>query len=56
MKMLHSNLRDNPPVPKTPVVFRRGATVVILCRNTEKAEAAAEEIRKETKGDVVVHK
>jgi len=35
---------------------RRGATVVILCRNTEKAEAAAEEIRKETKGDVVVHK
>jgi len=35
---------------------RRGAKVVILCRNVEKAEAAAEEIRKETEGDVVVHR
>merc|ERR1719430_3002865 len=35
---------------------RRGAKVVILCRNVEKAEAAAEEIRKETEGEVVVHR
>lgn len=34
---------------------RRGAKVVILCRNVEKAEAAAEEIRKETEGEVIVH-
>ena len=27
-----------------------------MCRNVEKAEVAAEEIRKETKGEVVVHK
>lgn len=35
---------------------RRGAKVVILCRSTERGEAAAEEIRKETKGEVIVHK
>jgi len=35
---------------------KRGAKVVMLCRNVEKAEAAAEEIRKATEGEVVVHK
>jgi len=35
---------------------RRGAKVVILCRNVERGEAAAEEIRKETEGEVVVHR
>lgn len=35
---------------------RRGAKVVMLCRNIEAAEAAAEAIRKETEGEVVVHK
>ena len=34
----------------------RGAKIVMLCRNIEKAETAAEEIRKETAGEVVVHK
>ena len=35
---------------------RRGAKVVILCRSAERGEAAAEEIRKETGGEVVFHK
>lgn len=35
---------------------KRGAKIVMLCRNVEKAEEAAEEIRKATEGDVVVHK
>merc|ERR1719412_1832737 len=35
---------------------KRGAKVVMLCRNIEKAEEAAEEIRKATEGKVVVHK
>ena len=35
---------------------RRGAKVVMLCRSTERGEAAAEEIRKETQGEVIVHK
>jgi len=35
---------------------RRGAKIVMLCRNVEKAEAAAMEIRKVTEGEVVVHK
>merc|ERR1711971_228262 len=35
---------------------KRGAKVVMLCRNVEKAEQAAEEIRKATEGEVVVHK
>lgn len=35
---------------------KRGAKVVMLCRNVEKAEEAAEEIRKSTEGEVVVHK
>jgi len=35
---------------------RRGAKVVMLCRSTERGEAAAEEIRKETEGEVIVHK
>jgi len=35
---------------------KRGAKVVMLCRNVEKAEEAAEEIRKATEGEVVVHK
>jgi len=34
---------------------RRGANIVILCRNVKKGEEAAEEIRKHTKGQVVVH-
>lgn len=34
---------------------KRGARLVLLCRNTEKAERAAEDIRKATEGDVVVH-
>merc|ERR1719367_259462 len=35
---------------------RRGAKVVMLCRDMEKAEKAAEEIREATKGEVIVHK
>jgi len=35
---------------------KRGAKVVMLCRNVEKAEAAAEEIRKDTGSVVVVMK
>ena len=35
---------------------RRGAKVVILCRSMDRGEAAAEEIRKETGGEVVFHK
>merc|ERR1719177_106485 len=35
---------------------KRGAKVVMLCRNIDKAEEAAEEIRKATEGKVVVHK
>jgi len=35
---------------------RRGAKIVMLCRNVEKAEVAATEIRKATEGEVVVHK
>lgn len=35
---------------------KRGAKVVMLCRNVDKAEEAAEEIRKATEGEVVVHK
>merc|ERR1712115_481755 len=35
---------------------KRGAKAVMLCRNIEKAEEAAEEIRKATKGEVIVHK
>ena len=35
---------------------RRGAKVVMLCRNVEAAEAVAEEIRKETEGEVIVHR
>merc|ERR1719150_1375873 len=32
---------------------RRGAKVVILCRDMERAEAAAAEVRDETKGEVI---
>merc|ERR1719150_1217356 len=35
---------------------KRGAKVVILCRDMEKAEAAAAEVRDATKGEVIVHK
>merc|ERR1712142_210738 len=35
---------------------RRGAKVVILCRDMEKAEAAAAEVRDATKGDVICHR
>jgi len=35
---------------------KRGAKIVMLCRNLEKAEEAADEIRKATEGEVVVHK
>merc|ERR1712002_525683 len=35
---------------------KRGAKVVILCRDTEKGETAAAEIRDATKGEVIVHK
>jgi len=35
---------------------RRGAKVVMLCRNVEAAETVAEEIRKETEGEVIVHR
>jgi retinol dehydrogenase-12 len=35
---------------------KRGAKVIMLCRSTERGEAAAEEIRKATKGEVIVHK
>ena len=35
---------------------RRGAKVVMLCRNVEAAEVVAEEIRKETEGEVIVHR
>merc|ERR1711988_349900 len=35
---------------------RRGAKVVMLCRDMEKAEKVAAEIRDATKGEVIVHK
>jgi len=35
---------------------KRGAKVVILCRDTDKGETAAAEIRDATKGEVIVHK
>jgi len=35
---------------------RRGAKVVILCRDMEKAEAAAAEVRDVTKGEVICHR
>jgi len=35
---------------------RRGAKVVMLCRNVEAAELVAEQIRKETEGEVIVHR
>jgi retinol dehydrogenase-12 len=35
---------------------RRGAKVIMLCRSTERGNAAAEQIKKVTQGDVVVHK
>ena len=35
---------------------RRGARVVMLCRDLTRAEPAAEDIRKETQGEVVVEK
>jgi len=35
---------------------RRGAKVVMLCRDMEKAEKVAAEIRDETKGEVICHK
>eukprot|EP00088_Acartia_fossae_P024555 TRINITY_DN2548_c0_g1_i7.p1 TRINITY_DN2548_c0_g1~~TRINITY_DN2548_c0_g1_i7.p1 ORF type:complete len:330 (-),score=108.70 TRINITY_DN2548_c0_g1_i7:1312-2301(-) len=35
---------------------KRGGKIIMLCRSTERGEAAAEEIRAETKGEVIVHK
>jgi len=35
---------------------RRGAKIVMLCRNVEKGETAAKEVRKNSEGDVVVQK
>merc|ERR1712227_346580 len=35
---------------------KRGAKVVMLCRDMERAEKAAEEVREATKGEVIVHK
>lgn len=35
---------------------KRGAKIVMLCRSVDKAEAAADDIRKATEGEVVVHK
>lgn len=35
---------------------KRGAKVVILCRDMEKAEAAAAEVRDATKGEVICHR
>ena len=35
---------------------KKGAKVILLCRSTERGEAAAEEIRKATEGEVIVHK
>ena len=35
---------------------RRGAKIVMLCRNVEKGETAADEVRNSSKGDVVVQK
>ena len=37
-------------------ISKRGARVIILCRNLDKAKAAAEEISKETGGTVDVEK
>ena len=37
-------------------ISKRGARVIILCRNIDKAKAAAEEISKETGGAVEVEK
>jgi len=35
---------------------KRGAKIVMLCRSLERAEAAAQDIRKATEGEVIVHK
>jgi len=35
---------------------KRGAKIVMLCRNVEKAEMAAKEIREQSKGEVVVYR
>ena len=35
---------------------RRGAKIVMLCRSVDRAEAAANDIRKATEGEVIVHK
>ena len=35
---------------------KRGAKIVMLCRSLDKAESAADDIRKATEGEVVVHK
>jgi len=35
---------------------KRGAKIVMLCRSVDKAEVAADDIRKATEGEVVVHK
>jgi retinol dehydrogenase 12 len=35
---------------------KRGAKVIMLCRSMERGEAAAEEIRKATEADVIVHR
>ena len=37
-------------------ISKKGARVIMLCRNTEKAEEAATEIRKDTGNQVDVHK
>ena len=37
-------------------ISRKGARIIMLCRNTEKAEAAADEIRKDTGNQVDVLK
>jgi len=35
---------------------KRGGKIILLCRSPERGEAAAEEIRKETKAEVIFHK
>jgi len=35
---------------------KRGGKIILLCRSQERGEAAAEEIRKETKAEVIFHK
>lgn len=58
MTAISSPLGANTGIGKETAkdISKRGARVIILCRNVDKAKAAAEEIAKETGGTVEVEK